>query len=129
MPNTGLAKKPFCARISEKYKEHLTKDALRTGEHTGLFFTSSGALWVERINPSREYQYLFRTDGLVDIRVPIPIPTEDGLGVLEQMSIVVAGKRDEEQDDIVLGEDALRRIDHIKQERMSFLYRHKKGVK
>ncbi len=128
MPNTGLATRPFCARISGAYKNHLTKDAIRTGEHTGLFFTSSGALWVERINPSREYEYLFRTDGLVDIRVPIPIPTEDGLGILEHLSIVVAGKRDEEGD-IVLGEDALRRIDCVKQERMSFLYRQEKGVK
>jgi hypothetical protein len=126
MPNTGLAKRPFRARIPKAYKDHLTKDALRTGEHRGLFFTSSGALWVERINPSREYEYLFRTDGLVDIRVPIPIPTGDGQGILEKLSIVVAGKRDEEQGDIVLGEDALRRIDYIKQERMSFLYKQEK---
>ncbi len=62
MSNTGLATKPFRAVIPAAYRHNLRQEAKRTGEHKGLFFTTSGALWVERINPSRQYEYLFRTD-------------------------------------------------------------------
>lgn len=62
MGNTCLATRPFRARIPRPYTDSLRDHAAETGQHYGLFFTTSGDLWCERINPSAQYEYLFRTD-------------------------------------------------------------------
>lgn len=120
MPNTGFATRPFCAKVPKAHLDYAIRNAARTGVHYGYFFTSSGEYWYERINPGRQYPYAFRTDGLEDTSVRIPIPATDG-GVEEWITVVVAGTRVDGEEDLLLSEEALRTIDKAKQDRIEYL--------
>lgn len=54
--------RPFQVRIPESYKRGLMEDSKKFGCHYGIFFDTSGKVHTEKINPTAQYEYLFRTD-------------------------------------------------------------------
>jgi hypothetical protein len=55
-------RRPFTAIIPDHYKRMLVAQAENKGCHYGIFFDTSGRVRTERINPTAQYNYLFRTD-------------------------------------------------------------------
>jgi hypothetical protein len=53
---------PWSARIPQDYRRVLREYTAKTKVPVGLFFTTSGELWCERINSGAQYNYIFRTD-------------------------------------------------------------------
>ena len=53
---------PFVAIIPQSLKRNLRLDARATGQHFGIMFSTSGRAFIERISPTAQYQYIFRTD-------------------------------------------------------------------
>lgn len=54
--------RPFVVTISKAMQKSLIEQAKQFGVHYGVFFDTSGKARVERINPTAQYLYLFRTD-------------------------------------------------------------------
>ena len=54
--------KPFQVVLTNKDKRNLRANAKWFGVPYGVFFTTSGACYYEAINPSAQYQYIWRTD-------------------------------------------------------------------
>lgn len=55
-------RRPFAVVIPQDYKDRLIADAKASGKHWGIYFSTSGAAQVERLNPRAEYTYLWTTE-------------------------------------------------------------------
>lgn len=55
-------RRPFQVTLTQEYKQSLRDDAARFNTAYGIFFDTSGRVHVERINPTRKYEYIWRTD-------------------------------------------------------------------
>lgn len=54
--------RPFQVVIGETTKATLRENAKRFGKPYGVFFSTSGKALVEQINPTAQYEYVWRTD-------------------------------------------------------------------
>jgi hypothetical protein len=54
----------FQVKITEDDKAKLLADSKRFNCHYGIFFDTSGKVRTEQINPTAQYEYLWRTDKL-----------------------------------------------------------------
>jgi len=54
--------RPFSWTRDPKYLDAIRTDAVREGKARGIFFDTSGNARIEVINPTAQYQYLWRSD-------------------------------------------------------------------
>lgn len=55
-------RRPFAVTITAALKRKLREDSKRFGVHYGVFFDTSGKAHTERVNPTRQYNYVWQTD-------------------------------------------------------------------
>jgi hypothetical protein len=54
--------RPFTVTLTDAFKKELTRMAKESGYDYGIFFSTSGKAVLERIRPTRQYNYGYRTN-------------------------------------------------------------------